>query len=88
VLAPAATLKGLAGLEVTPAGSPFSATWTEPLKPFTGFTETSTAGLVAPCWMEIEFDDKLSEKSATGGGGGGEFEGEPPQLAQIRASGR
>jgi len=35
--------------------------------------------------MEIEFDDRLREKSATGGGGG-VLEDEPPQLAHTDAS--
>jgi hypothetical protein len=35
--------------------------------------------------MEMEFDDKLNEKSASGGG---ELEDEPPQPAHIDASER
>jgi hypothetical protein len=45
------------------------------------------AELVAPCVIEIEFDDRLSEKSASGGGGGG-LEDEPPHPAQMDASER
>ena len=82
VLAPAATLKGLAGLDVTPAGSAMSDTCTEPVKPFVGLTETLTAGLVAPCVTEIEFDDRLRAKSAAGGGGGGP-DPELPQPAEL-----
>jgi len=37
--------------------------------------------------MEIEFADRLREKSATGGGGG-VLEDEPPQLAHTDASER
>ena len=91
VLAFAVTLKGLAGLDVTPAGRAPSTTWTDPLKPLMGFTVTLTAGLVAPSVTEIEFDDKLREKSATGGGGGGGGggpEAAPPQPPQINASGK
>src|ERR1700676_817872 len=46
--APAAMLKGLAGFEVTPAGTPERLTCTVPINPFSGFTETVTAELVAP----------------------------------------
>ena len=48
VLAPTATVKGLAGFEVTPEGSALSVTWTVAVKPFSAFTETLTEGLVAP----------------------------------------
>ncbi|PYT53123.1 MAG: hypothetical protein DMG43_09855 [Acidobacteria bacterium] len=40
VLAPAATVKGLAGFELTPAGSALSVTWTAFAKPLTAFMET------------------------------------------------
>ena len=46
-----------------------------------------TAELVAPCAIEMEFDDRLRVKSAVGGGGGA-LEEEPPQLAQTDASER
>jgi hypothetical protein len=69
MLIPAATLKGLAGLEVAPAGRLLSVTWTLPVNPLTGITETLIAELVAPCWTEIELEDKPREKSGTGGGG-------------------
>jgi len=69
VLAPAATVKGLAGFEVTPAGSALSVTWTAFAKPLTGFMEILTAELAEPCGTEIEFEDRLREKSGTGGGG-------------------
>ena len=87
VLEPAATLKGLWGFEVTPTGRALSVTWTAPAKPFSAFTETLTEGLVAPCGMEIEFDDKLRVKSGAGGGGG-ELEDAAPQPAQIHGTGR
>jgi len=57
---------------------------TAPVRPFTAFAETLMEGLVAPCTMEIEFDDRLRVKSASGGGGG--LEHAPPQSAEIRAS--
>jgi len=69
VLAPAATVKGLAGLELTLAGSALSVTWTAFAKPLTGFMEILTAELAEPCGTEIEFEDRLREKSGTGGGG-------------------
>ena len=87
VFAPAVTLKGLAGFEVTPAGSALSVTWTAPEKPLTGFMETLTAGLAAPCVTEIEFADKFRVKSGAGGGGGGP-EVVLPQPAQTNASAR
>ena len=46
-----------------------------------------TAGLVAPCVIKIEFDDRLRVKSATGGGGGGP-DPELPQLVQLNRIGR
>jgi hypothetical protein len=49
--------------------------------------EILRAGLAAPWMIEIEFDDRLREKSATGGGSRA-FEDEPPQLAHIDASER
>ena len=48
VLAPAAMLNGLSGLDVTPVGSPEIVTWTEPVKPFSAFTETLRAELLEP----------------------------------------
>jgi hypothetical protein len=53
----------------------------------TEFTEILTAGLAAPWVMEIEFDDRLREKSAAGGGGGA-LEDKPPQLAHNGATER
>jgi hypothetical protein len=61
--------KGPAGFEVTPVGRPLSVTWTLPVNPLMGVTETLTAELVAPCCTEMELDDKPKEKSGTGGGG-------------------
>lgn len=45
----AATLKGLRGFEMTPAGKPVSVTWTDPVKPLSGLTDKITPELVAPC---------------------------------------
>jgi hypothetical protein len=84
--APAATVKGLAGFEVTPLGSALSVTWTAPENPLTGFTVMLMAGLVMPWVMEIELDDKLNVKSGAGGGGGGLEEEVVPQPAEIKAS--
>lgn len=70
-LDPAATLKGLGGLETTSAGRPVSVTWTVPVKPLSGLMNSLTAGLVAPCWTLTEFWEKAIEKSGSGGGGGG-----------------
>lgn len=49
MLEPAATLNGLKGFEMTPAGKPLRVTWTEPVKPLSGFTDNVIAELVAPC---------------------------------------
>jgi hypothetical protein len=49
VLEPAAMLKGLDGLEMTPAGKPERVTSTVPLKLLSGLTDKLTVGLVAPC---------------------------------------
>jgi len=68
VLAPAATLKGLAGFEATPEGSALRVTCTVPVNPLLGFTETLRAELVPPCWTETEFEERASVKSGTGGG--------------------
>jgi len=76
--APAATVNGLRGLDVTPAGSALRVTCTEPLKPFNAFTEILIAELVAPCKMDTEDVEKPSEKSAAGGGGGWVKDEEPP----------
>lgn len=66
-----ATVKGLAGFEMTPAGIPVSVTWTEPVKPLSGLTDNFTAELVAPCWRFKEFVENPMEKSGCAGGGGG-----------------
>jgi hypothetical protein len=52
------------------------------------FTERVSAELVVPCWMEIEFEDRATEKSGTGGGGGMTEEEPPPQPADTPASRR
>jgi hypothetical protein len=66
VLAPAATLNGLGGFELTPAGSVPKVTCTVPVNPLLGFTETLRAELVPPCWTETEFEERASVKSGTG----------------------
>jgi hypothetical protein len=45
---PAVTLNGLAGFDVTPAGTPAKLICTLPLKPFVPVTEMVTGALVAP----------------------------------------
>jgi hypothetical protein len=70
-LEPAAILKGLAGLEMTPDGKPVQVTWTVPVKPLSGSTDKLTAGAVAPCWTATEFAENAIEKSGEAGGGGG-----------------
>jgi hypothetical protein len=49
VFAPDASVKGLAGLEMTPAGRPLSEICTLPVNPFSGLTETLRELFVAPC---------------------------------------
>src|ERR1700675_1693548 len=71
VLEPAATLKGFGGFERTPAGRPVRETWTVPVKPLSGLTDSFTAWLVAPCWTLTEFAENAMEKSGWGGGRGG-----------------
>jgi hypothetical protein len=71
VLAPALTLNGLTGLEMTPAGKPVRVIWTVPLKPLSGLTDKVTGELVAPCATFIELLENPIEKSGEGGGGGG-----------------
>jgi len=81
-VAPAATVNGLEGFEVTPAGSALRVICTEPVKPFKEFTERLIAALVAPCKMDTEVGESPKEKSAEGGGGGSVRDEEPPpQLA-------
>jgi len=70
-LEPGETLKGLTGFEITPVGKAERVTWTEPVKPLSGFTDNVIAGLVAPCWRLTEPEEKAREKSGCGGGGGG-----------------
>src|SRR5271168_4411514 len=84
VCAPAAKVKGLAGLVVTPAGMPDSVTCTEPLKPFSAVTITFTAALAEPCETEIELGAKARRKS--GAGGGGTNAALPPPHAQHAAA--
>jgi hypothetical protein len=60
----------VAGLAVTPEGSPVIATATEPLKEFTAVARTLTLPPVAPAVIVSEVGDSVSEKS--GGGGGAE----------------
>jgi hypothetical protein len=52
------------------------------LKPFSAFTLTLIAELVAPCVTEMELEEREREKSAAGGGGGcGPGSEEPPPQA-------
>jgi hypothetical protein len=62
-------LKGLGGLEVTPAGRPVKVTCTEPVKPFRGLTESVTALLLMPCVTETDVAERLRTKSGEEGGG-------------------
>jgi hypothetical protein len=73
-----ATVKGLAGLEVTPVGRPARVTWTVLLKPFWLVREIVTGGLVAPCAKDGEEEEREIEKSAGGGGGGWMLAEAPP----------
>lgn len=82
-LASAAMLKGLAGFETTPEGSPLRVTCTLPVNPLLGFTEMFTAELLPPCERESVFAERLREKSGEGGGGGGGTEDPPPQPVQA-----
>jgi hypothetical protein len=70
-LEPAAMLKGLAGLEMTPEGKPVNVTWTVPVKPLSGSMDKLTGGPVAACWTATEFAENAIEKSGEGEGGGG-----------------
>jgi len=63
-------VKDEAGLAFTPEGSPWSATLTEPLKPFRGITETVTVELTFPIVAEAETDETEIPKSGIAGGGG------------------
>ncbi len=87
VLEPTATLKGLAGFEVTPEGSALKVTCTLPVNPLTGFTETLRAELVPPCCTETELEERASLKSGTGGGGCVK-EDPAPQPAHASANSR
>lgn len=86
VLAPALTLNGLRGLEMTPAGKSVRVIWTVPLKPLSELTDKMTGELVAPCSTFIELLENPIEKSGEGGGGGGIrlVEGPPPHPADAR----
>lgn len=70
VLELAATVKGLAGFELIPAGKPLNATWTVAENPPIGATDRFTAGLVTPCCRLTEAWENEMEKSGWGGGGG------------------
>lgn len=71
VLEPAAMLKGLAGLAITPEGKPVNVTWTVPVKLLSGAMDKMAGGLVPACWTATEFAENAIEKSGEGEGGGG-----------------
>ena len=58
------------GAALTPDGSPWSVTLTEPLNPFCGATETVTVELTLPITAEAETGETAKLKSCIGGGGG------------------
>jgi hypothetical protein len=66
---PELTEKGLAGLLVTPAGTPESVTCTFPEKPFKPATVTLTGALELPCAMLMVPVESPIVKSGCGGGG-------------------
>ena len=66
---PELTEKGLAGLLVTPAGTPESDTCTLPEKPFKPFTVTLTGALELPWAMLTALVESPIVKSGCGGGG-------------------
>ena len=66
---PELTENGLAGLLVTPAGTPERVTCTLPEKPFKPFTATLTGTLELPCAMLTVLVENPIVKSGCGGGG-------------------
>ena len=61
-------MKDEPGIAFTPDGSPWSMTFTEPLNPFCGATETVTAKLTSPITAEAETGETDKLKSCIGGG--------------------
>src|SRR5215472_610749 len=88
VLAPAAIVNGLVGLEVTPPGSAFKMICTLPLNPLLELMETLTAELVPPCCNVTELGETAREKSGAGGGGGCRKEDPPLHPAHASAATR
>ncbi|GAC1616910.1 MAG: hypothetical protein PVS2B2_18290 [Candidatus Acidiferrum sp.] len=82
-LEPVATVKGLEGLEVAPAGRLVSATWTALANPFWPITETVKGELDVPCEMLMEEGERVKEKSGLGGGGGPAAPAPPPQPTPV-----
>jgi hypothetical protein len=66
---PELTENGLAGLLVTPAGTPERVTCTLPEKPFKPVTVTLTGALELPCAMLTVVMESPIVKSGCGGGG-------------------
>jgi hypothetical protein len=73
----------VAGVAVTPEGSPAMETETDPLKELSEVAETVTASLVAPALRESEPGETAREKS--GAGLGGAF---PPQVVSTEMTPR
>ena len=90
VLDVAATVKGLAGFEVTPVGNPLSVTCTVSENPLIGVMDRLVAGLALPCCTLTIFWAKEIAKSGCAGGDGGEDGGgaldEPPPQPQAASS--
>jgi hypothetical protein len=63
VICPAITKKGLAGLLVTPAGTPVRVICTLPENPFSALTETVTGALALPCATLSVAEETAIEKS-------------------------
>jgi hypothetical protein len=61
-------MKDEPGIAFTPDGSPWSVTFTEPLNPFCGATETVTVKLTSPITAEAETGETDKLKSCIGGG--------------------
>ena len=57
-------VRGQDGEQATPAGSPLTATETDPENPFKPVTETVTGALVVPAWVLTDEGDTEIEKSA------------------------
>jgi hypothetical protein len=81
---PVETENGLAGLELTPDGSPVSETCTVAEKPFCGAMETVTGELAPPCGIVIEVTENAIAKSGTGQGGWAPPPLPPPPHAAMK----